>query len=149
MPSPQLMGSPIIVGPVDHAHGPGVIKSGHAVVALGKGQRDCHGPNEANYDLCGGGGEARLQGVDDGHVPERSTWRWSLRLQTLWSKSVHARHTKFKTPTYLKCCALRVHCAVKLFKCRRFASKFPQNTSKWQSAVQAEKSFLTSCIVKI
>lgn len=79
MLSPQLMGSSVVVGPVHHAHGPGVIESGHAVVALGKGQRDCHSPNQANHHLCRGGGEPRLQGVDDGHVPETSFSKESLR----------------------------------------------------------------------
>ena len=65
------MFSSIVVRPVDHAHGPRVVKSGHTVVALRESQADGHYPNQCNHNLCRGGGEAGLQGVDDGHVPER------------------------------------------------------------------------------
>ena len=75
-PSPQLVCSSIIVGPVDHAHSSGVVKSRHAVVALRKSQRECDDPNQSYHNFCGGGGEARLQGVDDGHVPVKARRKW-------------------------------------------------------------------------
>lgn len=63
------MFSSVVVRPVDHAHGPGVVKSGHTVVALRESQADGHYPNQGDHNLCRGGGEAGLQRVDDGHVP--------------------------------------------------------------------------------
>lgn len=61
--------SSIVAGPVHHADGPGVVEYRHAVVALRESQTDGNHPNQANHHLSRGGGEAWLQGVDDGHVP--------------------------------------------------------------------------------
>ncbi len=65
------MCSSVIIRPVDHAHSSWVVKSRHAVVALRESQQDCHNPYQGNHNLRRGGGEAGLQGVDDGHVPRR------------------------------------------------------------------------------
>lgn len=87
--SPQLMFSSIVVRPVDHADGSGVVKPRHAVVALRESQWDGYNPNESNHNLGGGGGETWLQWVDDGHVSVeeeevRLSWRnsrWTLLIK--------------------------------------------------------------------
>lgn len=64
------MCSSVVVRPVHHAHGSGVVESRHTVVALRESQREGYNPNQGDHNLCRGGGEAGLQWVDDGHVPE-------------------------------------------------------------------------------
>lgn len=96
------MCSSIIVRPVDQAHRPGVVKSRHAVVALRESQTDGHNPNQSNYNLCRGGGEAGLQGVDDGHVPERRRFKKKLdSFMPLLHGVRHLTHRTIKKPEWL------------------------------------------------